>query len=96
MEKNFDISEFVNVQTAQTVLLELKDRARKRRNEAGFSQQELSVRSGVSYGSIRRFEKTGEIALSSLVKIGQALNCINDFNELFKNPVITNLKDYKL
>lgn len=96
MEKNFDISEFVNVQTMQTVLTDLAERAKKRRKEAGFSQQELAVRSGVSFGSIRRFEKTGEISLSSLLRIGQALDSLNDFNGLFKNPIIISVKDFKV
>ncbi|MDR3186425.1 MAG: helix-turn-helix domain-containing protein [Christensenellaceae bacterium] len=95
MKNDFDISAFVNVQTVQSVLAELKEKVKTRRKEASLSQQELSVRSGVSFGSIRRFEKTGEIAFSSLAKIGLALNCLDDFNTLFHNPVITNLRDYK-
>ena len=94
-EKRFDIGEFVNVETLQTVLENLAIRVRKRRKESGFSQRELSNRSGVSFASIRRFEALGEISLASLLKIGQALNCLADFNGLFKNPVITSVKDYR-
>lgn len=38
---------------------------RKRR---GFSQQQLSERSNVSFGSIKRFETSGQISLISLTK----------------------------
>ena len=56
---------------------------KKRRKEFGLSQQELAKRSGVSYGSIKRFETKGDISLGSLIKIAFVLNCENDFNQLF-------------
>ena len=49
------------------------------------SQQRLSVLSGVSYASIRRFEKTGDISLASLVKLALALQLYDDLDNLFKN-----------
>ena len=56
---------------------------KKRRKEFGLSQQELAKRSGVSYGSIKRFETKGDISLCSLIKIAFVLECENDFNQLF-------------
>lgn len=55
----------------------------KRRKEKKLTQVQLSQRSDVSLGSLKRFERTGEIALSSLVKISFALGCQNDFDALF-------------
>lgn len=52
----------------QALALRLKG-LRKRR---GFSQQQLSERSGVSYGSLKRFESTGQISLLSLTKLALA------------------------
>lgn len=49
------------------------------------SQQRLSILSGVSYASIRRFEKTGDISLSSLVKLALSLQLYDDLDNLFKN-----------
>ena len=49
------------------------------------SQQRLSVISGVSYASIRRFETTGEISLSSLVKLALALQLYDDLDNLFRS-----------
>ncbi len=94
MERKFDINEFVPAHTEQTVVAELVDRVKMRRKELGLSQRYLAVRSGVSYGSIRRFEKSGDISLSSLVKIAHAMDCLTDFNELFKYKKITSLKDF--
>lgn len=95
MRRRFDIGDFVNVTTKQSVKDDLVNRFKKRRAEFGISQKELSKRSGVSYGSIRRFESTGDISLSSLLKISDAIACLEDFNELFKNPIVKNLKDMK-
>lgn len=95
MKKKFDIGDFVNIATEQTVNLELVERFKKRRREFGLTQKELSKRSGVSYASIRRFETTGDISLNSLLKISSAIDCLENFNELFKTPIIKNLKDFK-
>jgi len=96
MNNQFDISEFVDAETEQSVLSALVKREKLRRKELGFSQKTLATRSGVSYASIRRFESSGDISLSSLLKIGNAMNCLSDFNDLFKHKKITNLRDYKV
>lgn len=58
-------------------------RMRKRRKEKKITQAKLSEYSAVSLGSIKRFERTGEISLSSLIKIAFVLGCEDDFEELF-------------
>lgn len=94
MKNNFDINQFVNVLTTQSVMNGIAERAKKRRKQLKISQRNLSKRSGVSYPSIRRFENTGEISLSSLLKIASALNYLDDFNLLFAKETMKNLKDY--
>ena len=96
MENKFDISAFVNALTEEKVTKDLVDRVKERRKELKISQKELSTRPLVSYGSIRRFENSGQISLTSLIRIANALNCLSDFNLLFKTKQITNLKDYKV
>lgn len=54
------------------------------RKKRKISQQRLSVISGVSYASIRRFEITGNISLESLVKLALALQLYDDLDNLFK------------
>jgi DNA-binding XRE family transcriptional regulator len=49
-------------------LIELSERHRSARKRAGFSQVELADRSGVSLGTLKRFETTGKIAYSSAIE----------------------------
>lgn len=41
--------------------------------------------SGVSYGSIKRFETTDQISLRSLTKIAMTLDVVDELRELFLN-----------
>ena len=95
MEKKFDIGQFVNTLTEQSVVNGIVGRAKKKRKQMKISQRELSQKSGVTYASIRRFESTGEISLTSLLKIAHALDALKDFENLFKGQAITSLKDYE-
>jgi len=93
MKKNIiDISDFVDVLTEQKAIANLVQRFVKRRKEYGITQKTLSERSGVSYGSIRRFESTGEISLMSLMKISGVIGLLEDFNELFKYQIIKSIR----
>ena len=48
-----------------------------------FSQEKLASMSGVSYGSIKRFETTGMISLLSLTKIAMALDMADELRDIF-------------
>lgn len=65
--------------------LEIAKRFVAIRKSKKVSQQRLSILSQVSYASIRRFEKTGDISLSSLVKLALALQLYDDLDNLFSN-----------
>ncbi len=52
------------------------------RKKAKLSQTELAERSGVSLGSIKRFETTGEISLASLLKSLHVLGRLSDFEKV--------------
>ena len=96
MEKKFDIADFVKTQTIQSVKEQLVEREKQRRKKLHLSQRDLANKSGVSYASIRRFENIGEISLNSLLKIANALDCLEEFNSVFKMPAVKSLKDYTL
>ena len=94
MENKFDISQFVDVLTEQQAVCNLVNRYIKRRKLMKITQKQLSKKSGVSYGSIRRFETTGDISLMSLIKIASALECLEDFEHLFNKMPIKDLKEF--
>ncbi len=64
--------------------LEITKRFITIRKNRKISQLRLSEISGVSYASLRRFEKTGDISFASLVKLAIALRLYDDLNNLFK------------
>lgn len=80
-------------ETAEEIDLELAKRARNIRKRRGMSQEELSKRCGVSYGSIKRFETTGMISLLSLTKIAMELDCVDDLKEMFTKAVYRNIQE---
>lgn len=73
--------------TTFDLLTDLAQKHKVLRKQAGLTQTELAKRSGVSLGSIKRFELTGQISLESLLKSVHVLNRISDFE------LILNLND---
>lgn len=73
----------MNIDNILSIKTRLKDRFRTIRRTAKMSQMTLAQRSGVSLGSIKRFERTGEISLTALIKLSQALGYEGDFDNLF-------------
>lgn len=73
----------LEMKTQAELSAEIAQRMKARRKEVGFTQAQLAERSGVSLGSLKRFEQIHEISLSSLVKICVALGCENDLDGLF-------------
>ena len=70
-------------ETAEEMDKKLADRVSKLRKRRKISQKELAEKSGVSLGSIKRFETSGQISLISLTKIAIALGCNNEITEMF-------------
>ena len=65
----------------------LAERFRKLRKAEGYSQTEMAQRSGVSLGSLKRFELTGQISLESLLKLAYLLDRLDDFMKVFEPSV---------
>lgn len=92
----FDLSDFVDIYTVPKCRVNLVNRFIKRRKEHKLTQKELALKAKVSYGSLKRFEQSGEISLTNLLLLADALDYLKDFDNLFKDEYITNLKDYKV
>lgn len=78
MKKNYTLSSQPN-----NVKLELAKRHKVLRKSLKFSQADMAIRSGVSLGSIKRFEQTGEIAFTALLKLSNVLGRLTEFEGLF-------------
>lgn len=59
-------------------------RLRTIRRKRKISQKKLSELSGVSLGSVKRFEQSGEISFLSLIKIAYALGPDGELKHLFE------------
>jgi len=73
----------LNILTPVEYLTQIAQSAKTKRLFLNLSQQNLSMRSGVSLGAIKRFERTGEISLKSLLKLALVLESLESFNSLF-------------
>ena len=72
-------------ETPEEINMALAQRLSKIRKRRDLSQQALSEKSNVSYGSIKRFETSGQISLISLTKLCVALDCVDEIKNLFTN-----------
>ncbi|MFT5999422.1 MAG: transcriptional regulator with XRE-family HTH domain [Neolewinella sp.] len=66
------------------ILLELAEKHTVLRKQQGYSQAGLARRSGVSLGSLRRFEQTGKISLEHLLLLTHVLQRLRDFESVLE------------
>ena len=66
--------------------LELAQRARTLRLSRDLSQQGLADRAGVSVGTLKRFERTGQIALVTLIRLAIVLDALDELHTWFSLP----------
>jgi transcriptional regulator with XRE-family HTH domain len=64
--------------------LKIARRHRALRKRLNLSQQEMAERSGVSLGSLKRFERSGKVSLESLLKLVHLLGRLGDFDNVLK------------
>ena len=72
---------------------EVASNVQKLRKRKKISQKELAERSGVSLGSLKRFEQTGEISLQSLTKIAIALRAEDELESLFTSANFESIEE---
>lgn len=80
-------------ETAEELDQNLAGRVRKIRKRRSISQEKLAHMSGVSYGSIKRFESTGQISLLSLTKIAMALDMADELRSIFTQVPYKNIQE---
>ena len=78
-------------ETSEEIDLAIAQRLAQIRKRRGLSQLQLSEKSNVSYGSIKRFECHGQISLISLTKLCVALDC--ELRRLFSNVEYASIEE---
>ncbi|MBQ8251535.1 MAG: helix-turn-helix transcriptional regulator [Alphaproteobacteria bacterium] len=73
------------LKTPTEIMTDLAFRIKSKRLELNLTQEGICSRSGVSLGSLKRFEATGQISLESLLKLAHAVGALSDFDTLFSS-----------
>ena len=73
--------------------MEIARNLKRLRRREKLTQTALAAKAGVSYASLRRFERTGEISLGSLLRIAVVLGAAEPFGDLFRAPEITSIRE---
>lgn len=85
--------QFLNQKTPNEIAKDLAEKIKQQRKKLKVTQQDLAQKSGVSLGSIKRFETKYEISLQSLIKITIALDLDSDFEKLFISKTYTSIDE---
>ena len=86
-------NQFLNQKTPNEIAKSFADKIKEHRKKLKISQEVLAQKSGVSLGSIKRFETKYEIALQSFIKIAIALDLDNDLENLFTKKTYTSIDE---
>jgi len=89
MKNYLELSDIFGERSTEERMLSLAERLKGYRTRSGITQLELSDMSGVSYGSLKLFERTGRISLEGLWKLCIALRCDDELDALFTDPRLT-------
>lgn len=84
---------FFNQKTPNEIAKSLANKIKERRKKLKISQENLAQKSGVSLGSIKRFETKYEISLQALIKIAIALDLDKDFENLFSTQTYASIDE---
>ena len=84
-----------NLISPHDVMLSVAQRAKTLRLEQNITQQELADKVGIAIGTIKRFEKTGEIQFNHLLRVALVLGRLEELVNLFA-PVDVPVSLYEL
>lgn len=82
-----------SLKTVDEVLRGIADRVMQRRLDQGWTRRELAERAGLSFSTLRRFERTGQVSLERLIHLASFLDALDGFDQLFLAPPARSLAD---
>ena len=88
-DNNFDLDAF----NPASIAFGIAKRMRERRLEMNLTQQSLTRRSGVTLGSLKRFERGNEISLKHLLMLAVVLDATEEFDLLFSRRQFVNIDE---
>lgn len=88
-----DIHTILDKYNPDNVAKNIAARAKQLRLAENITQQQLAQKTGVSLGSIKRFETTGLISLQNLLRIAVTLNAVDDFTNLFAHTSYSSIDE---
>ncbi len=78
------------------VMRGVAERAKKLRLDKNITQTDLAQRAGIAVGTLKRFERTGEIQFNHLLRVMLVLGRLDEFDNLIvQNPAPASLFDLK-
>ena len=80
-------------QTPKETQMQIAQNVRAVRKRRKISQKALSDKSGVSLGSVKRFETSGEISLHALIKLAIALDLDDALIHLFEDDPFLSIEE---
>ena len=87
------MNKYITIKLPTDVQVQLALKFKELRKSKKYSQALLAQKSGVSLGSIKRFESSSQISFESLLKLANLFNRLDDFDMVFK--IDTNLEHIK-
>jgi len=78
----------INISTPSSMMQTMKEKFKARRLSFDLTQEGLAKKSGVSLGSLKRFENSGQISLESLLKLSLVLECLDDFSSIAEKKTV--------
>jgi len=84
--------------TANEILLTVGQRLRLQRLAQGLAQRELAQMAGLSLGTLRKLESSGQCTLETVVRVVQSLGLVDELEHLFvlKRPSIAQMERAEL
>ena len=80
-------------ETPSDVAIKMAQKLKSIRKRRKITQKQLAARSNVSYATLRKFEKTGQISLESFIKISMELGLLNELSNLFSEPTYNSIEE---
>lgn len=88
------INQPLNFLLPEDLAAQIGQRVRARRLALDLTRKTLAQRSGVPESTLRKFEITGAIGFVGLLRLADALGCMDDFSTLFPARAAVSIDEF--